>query len=288
MGRKVIPAIPDSVDGVRVEGPVSIRYEDISQDGHFRPLGLPHALGALVWPALWVRPEAVLAREAGVLPILSRMILRRGEGPLSAIRPLHGRGVGHRAAVRSPTGEVDRVLLMMWARLEGALGATHQFDSAGNTIFAGEVYAEHVFTRLMAPPSERRVRELPDGIPAGNWEWTPFEAVAHPAAGWQAAEEQHHSYRFGLTHTDPNFHVNSLVYPRIFEDVALECAAQSELDCSGLGAEEIEMMWRKPFFSGERAKIRATLYRAANRLTVLGAFLDEGGAERCRIRLLFA
>ena len=271
-----------------MQGPVSARYEDISQDGHFRPLGLPHALGQLVWPALMQLPASRPARDAGVLPILSRMILRRGAAPLSPIRPFFGEGIGHRATVRAPDGSVDRILLLMWARFEGRQGATHEGGEGGDPILAGEVYAEHIFTRLFGEPGDRRVRELPDGIPPGTWDWTPFEQVGAAAADWDRRHELIRPFRFGLTHTDPNFHVNSLVYPRVFEEVALECLADAGLPFGEMAVEEIELMWRKPFFSGDTTQVRATLYRAGGRSHMLGAFMDEGGSERCRIRLSYA
>ena len=288
MGWALIPVPPPEIDGVRVEGPVSARYEDLSQDGHFRPLGLPHALGQLVWPALMQLPVSERAREAGMLPILSRMILRRGEAPLSPIRPFHGEGIGHRAAVRAPDGSVDRILLLMWTRFSGRRGATHEAGEGGDDILAGEVYAEHIFTRLFGDAGDRRVRELPDGVPAGSWDWTPFERVATPEAGWEKGQEILRLFRFGLTHTDPNFHVNSLVYPRIFEETAVDCLAEAGLPFGEAAVEEIELMCRKPFFAGDSTQIRATLYREGGRLHMLGAFLDGRGAERCRIRLSYA
>lgn len=284
----MIPAPPAEIDGVRMQGPVSARYEDLSQDGHFRPLGLPHALGQLVWPALMQLPATVPAREAGVIPILSRMILRRGAAPLSPIRPFHGEGIGHRATVRAEDGSVDRILLLMWARFQGRQGATHEAGEGGDYIHAGEVYAEHIFTRFFGEPGDRRVRELPDGIPAGTWEWTPFERVAAPKADWTPGQELLRPFRFGMTHTDPNFHVNSLVYPRVFEEVALECLAEAGLPFGEMAVEEVELMWRKPFFAGDTTQVRATLHRDGNRSHMLGAFLDSRGAERCRIRLSYA
>ena len=55
-------------------------------------------------------------------------------------------------------------------------------------------------------------------------------------------------------HTDGNQHVNSLVYPRIFEELALRRHGDPKIL-----ARAIELRWRKPFFAGDRATVALSI-----------------------------
>jgi hypothetical protein len=60
-----------------------------------------------------------------------------------------------------------------------------------------------------------------------------------------------------MMHTDSNQHVNSLVYPRIFEETAVRRIMQDARipAAHALLARALELRWRRPFFAGERATI---------------------------------
>jgi hypothetical protein len=114
-------------------------------------------------------------------------------------------------------------------------------------VLVGRVYVEHVFTRPFAPPAERKVTRLDlRGFPSVPEDARPFASAEALVADHRLTTVRQH--RFGLMHTDSNQHVNSLVYPRLFE----EAAAEEE---PGLLAEALELRYRKPFFAGDRAAL---------------------------------
>lgn len=265
--------LPEALDGRRVSGPVSLRYEDVDQDGHLTIVSLPHALGELVWPDVMKAPESVALALDGVIPILTRLRLEVGDGPISAIRPVHGEAGWHRATVRDASGAVGRLVLIMEVHLSGREGVTlAPPDPDAATLHVGSILAEHAFTRPFAPPSERRVLDLLGRIPASDWEERRFDAVA-PAPGPEAPRRRS-EHSFGVMHSDPNSHVNSLVYPRLFQEQAILLTGRVG------AARALDVLWRKPFFVGETATLEIW---AAGQDEVHGVFLDAGGAARCRI-----
>ena len=95
---------------------------------------------------------------------------------------------------------------------------------------------------------------------------------------------------FGLAHTDSNQHVNSLVYPRLFEDAALRrFAALGKLKPPVL-ARHVEAAFRKPCFAGERYVIALQAFTIAGKLGAVGAFLSDGSVTarpHCCVRMMF-
>ena len=86
-----------------------------------------------------------------------------------------------------------------------------------------------------------------------------------------------------MLHTDSNQHVNSLVYPRLFEEAAVTRAVDRERTRAAPGtdlrsqlllARTFELRYRKPFFAGDRATIRLAFPDAA---TAVGAFVPATG-----------
>lgn len=280
-----------------VTGRESVRYEDITQDGRLRLLGMPHTLGLLWRDLMSAGPYRDLARE-GTLAILTHLELRGGEGPIAVKNPLEVRACHRMAHTVDEQGAVDRILLDMWAELDAPRARTHgpQPDGAGETIRAGSLFARHVFSRPFAPPAQRKVRRLqhPDlpEVPEHVERWSPPQAAtvwpdAADAFG-DAAGEASRSIAFSLDHTDSNQHVNSLVYPRMFED-----AAHAHL--ADVGGDPAPMMralsigFRKPCFAGERHALRLSAFAvsdpassagAAPRVGVSGSFTPRGASER--------
>lgn len=266
-----IPEPPAAAD--TVSAPILLRYEDVSEDGRIVLQGLPHALGDVTWPAMMVHPDAGAIAAAGIVPILVRMVLEGTEVCVPATRPLRGEGAIARWTARSPDGAVDRIVLSMWVSLFGRPGTTWGgSDPSAEEALVGRVYAEHVFTRPFAPVGQRRVVALPSGVPEALGTLRPFAGVGGHGEPLPDTE-----IVFGAHHTDSNQHVNSLVYPRRFEDIAVDGEPKRPL------ARRCEVVWRKPFFAGDRAILR--------RWTVApgvqgGAFVDGEGIERCRIALV--
>jgi hypothetical protein len=257
----------------QVSAVVQVRYEDVAQDGRVTVHGMPHALGEVTWPAVMARPEAaVLARE-GIVPILVRLQVTGTDAGVSAVRPLRGVGRVHHWTARSPDGSVDRIVLTMEVELYGRPGSTHgPYDPHAEEVLVGTVLADHVFTRPFAPPGQRRVVELPIGVPPEVGHLRRMEDLG--AGGADPLPDA--PVTFGVMHTDSNHHVNSLVYPRLFEEAAVRDQPGRPL------ARHYEIVWRKPFFAGDEARIRRWVAPGG---LLAGAFVDRDGGERARIVL---
>jgi hypothetical protein len=218
------------------------RYEDITQDGRLQLTALMPAVGSL-WKSLDTTGVVDQLRAQGVLPILQRLVIRGERGPFSVNVPIQCSGTWRIA--REDGG--DRIFLDMWleARAPHAstLGPAPSADA--ELALVGRVYVEHVFTRPFAPPAERKVTRLDlRGFPSVPEDARPFASAEALFAEHRLLPVRRH--RFGLMHTDSNQHVNSLVYPRLFE----EAVAEEE---PGLLAEALELRYRKPFFAGDPA-----------------------------------
>ncbi len=229
------------------------RYEDITQDGRIVLTTLMPGVGQSVWRELIAgRPafESFLAQ--GILPILRRLVIVEGEpGPFTVNAPIEFEGTWRLA--REKGG--DRLFVNMWvdayAPLGHTLGPTPPKDAP--RVLAGRIFAEHVVTRPFAPPAERKVTRLDaPGIPAVPEDEHAFEPGEALVAG--RALEPAGDFVFGMMHTDSNQHVNSLVYPRVFEEALVRRHGDPKLL-----ARAIEMRWRKPFFAGDRAQIALSL-----------------------------
>jgi hypothetical protein len=288
------PAVPDEA---RTTGTSALRYEDVSQDGRVALLGLPHAIGDVVWQKLLLRHAVARATRAGLIPVLSRFVIEGGEGPVSVRKPLSVDARYRLAHTVDGNGLVDRLLLEMWASLTAPRAHTHG-GGDGATIFAGRVYAEHVFTRLFAPPAERKVLRLDfEGlppVPPVRTVWrAPAALLEPPAAAARALDEalrpDEASVVFGLNHTDSNRHVNSLVYPRLFQDAALRRFGEHRRD-TRLIARRLEIAYRKPCFAGERASIMLRAFELESGLCAVGAFVSDGaplGRPHCTLTMTF-
>ncbi len=153
-------------------------------------------------------------------------------------------------------------------------------------------------TRLFAPPAERKVLSLDvDGesrVPHARWTWrAPGEVLELPAgARWldDAFAPDAADVVFGLHHTDSNQHVNSLVYPRLFQDAALRRFAQHRRDARLL-ARRIEIAYRKPCFAGDRVEIVMRAFAAGDELGAVGALVSASAPlERphCTMQVRFS
>jgi hypothetical protein len=274
MTPSLIPALPANLDGARCDGPVNLRYEDVSQEGRLLLLGAPQAIDQLCWPSVMQDAGMRALLMTGIIPIRARMVIEGGQGPLSAIWPARGEGAWHRAAVRSSDGQVQRLLMVMWAHLWAREGWTlFPPDPTARELPVGRVYVEHIYTRLWADKADRRVLDVPGWTPRGDW---PERRADDVAPERPEARPRHTRTRaLGVLHTDPNNHVNSLVYLRIFEEEALVLRGDPA------AARRVEVVWRKPFFAGETL----TLSQWVLGDEVHGLFLDEAGSVRARVAM---
>ena len=269
----------------RLRGHLALRYEDVAQDGRLLLETLPVGL-AVIWQKLLapgtVR-DALLAR--GVIPILTRLALEGAPGPFAMDHPLEVEGGYRLAHDVGDDGQVAKVLLDMDATLWGPKGRTNlpPPDDAGTRALAGQVRAEHVFTRPFAPAGERKVLALDFGgkpfVPAERRKWLAPATVLDVPAGAAALDagfvEDSAKLALGLTHTDSNQHVNSLVYPRFFEEAALRRIAALGRP-TALLARELEVAYRRPSFAGELLRAVVRVYEFGAKVVCTGAFFGEG------------
>jgi hypothetical protein len=277
-----LPEVPPE-QTVTVTGP--LRYEDVSQDGRLLLSALPHFMGLAVFQGLLVKdPAARAGAHAGIVPILTRLSIEGGGGPVSVRKPVTATGGFRTAHALSAAGEVDRLLLDTWASMTAPLGRTNppRPPDAGRPIFVGRVFGEHVFTRPFAPRGERRVTAFAPGdwpeVPEERRPWQPAEAYlrlpAHATPLDEGLLPDEAPIVFGLAHTDSNQHVNSLVYPRLFEEAFVRRIAAHGKDPAVL-ARVADTAYRKPCFAGDRMRILLRAYQRGERLGAIGVFVRE-------------
>lgn len=294
MPATAFPAEPDVSEEQRGRGRVALRYEDVAQDGRLMLGAAPQALGEAVWRAtLRKHPSSALMREQGVLPILSRLVIVGGDGPCSVDEPLDALGCYDTAASLGASGEVERLHLNMWARLEGPRASTFdpQPARAREHQLVSRVFGEHVFTRPFAPPSERKVVRLAlPGLPAvPEARYVPrtvLEVLAAPPSATPLDAELTRDgvpFVFGVAHTDSNQHVNSLVYPRLFEEAAVRRLALNGVARPVL-ARQVELLYRKPSFAGEQVRIVLRTFRDGARYLATGTFVPESALATAESR----
>jgi hypothetical protein len=261
-----LPAFPDAPHEQRGRGELQIRYEDVSQDGRLGARPTTHAIGAALWRDVLERhPLAPTLIGQGIVPILTRLVVATGGGPIGVRAHLHARGAFELVEAIDDAGK-PRFRADLWADVTGTAGRT--FGPApehhGQTIAIGAMWAEHVLTRPFGSPSERTVDRLPEGFGAGRTvRFTPpSEAIALPeGARWldDAWVTDPAPIVFGLGHTDSNQHVNSLVYPALLEDAALRRLAALGIPTQ-LFVGRMEMAYRKPSFAGDVLALRVRVY----------------------------
>ncbi|MBM4376951.1 MAG: hypothetical protein FJ095_17860 [Deltaproteobacteria bacterium] len=277
---------------------MSLRFEDVSQDGRLMLRGIPHGLGEVLW-------REVLARHAiyrgllaeGIVPILSRLVIGSLESPLPISKPLEASAAYQLAHTVDATGEVDRLVLNLWLDVYGECGLTYGAPPprAGERLEVGRVFAEHVFTRLFADPGDRKIRRfeghgLPP-VPEARYEWRAADALLDlpPDGEWldATAVSDPAPIVFGLGQTDSNQHVNSLVYPELFERAGLRRFAALGRSTVVL-PRFVEMAFRKPSFAGETVSVASRAFRLGDRLG-LAAVVSHEGEPRPRViaRMLY-
>jgi hypothetical protein len=295
------PDEPEVPDSDRVQGRCGLRYEDVSQEGQLLALSTTHAMGEVVWRQLLANHPLTSGPRSGVLPILSRLVVEVGGGPISVAAQLE---VDARIALAHGTPDhdhatVDRIYLNMWMRLFGLVGRTNapRPSDAGARVQVGHVFIEHVLTRPFAAPAERKVLALDvpglPSVPPTRWPLRgPADVLAPPAdarvvdAALLADDAE---ISFGYNHTDSNRHVNSLVYPRLFLDAALRRFSVHGWD-TRRHARRFEVAFRKPCFAGHRARIALGALERPGELGAVGAFIsDEAplGRPHCTLQMWF-
>ncbi len=282
------PPLPELPDEQRANGRAYLRYEDVSQDGRIQLQGVPHSLGLVVWRKLLLdHPVNQLAERAGIVPILTRIVISGTRGTVSVGQALDSHGAFELGHTVDTDGEVDRLILRIWVELSGPQGLTRGAGpDDGKHVTLGSVFAEHVFTRLFAPKGARKVTRFEDAhmpeVPTKQYQWRPLASVAELPKGARWLDDAWHidpaPAVFGLAHTDSNQHVNSLVYPRLFEDASLRYLATLGQSTKRLSRVS-DTSFRKPCFAGGRARIAVRAYVHGDEVGTTGCFITDEAAD---------
>lgn len=250
------------------------RYDDIGQTGHLLLTALPVALGQTGWAIVSKFVSEDTFRQTRVIPILSRFIMETGTAPFSVNTSMDADASIQFAHTLGANGQIERIVLNMWCSVHGQAGHTHGFSipNAGERLFAGRVFAEHVLTRPFDPPETRRVAELElpgfPRLPEARHEWQAPEGLLQLPEGAQWLDEAF-TYDaapivFGSDRTDSNQHVNSLVYPRLFMDAILR-RLWDHGKRYALRADALEIAYRKPSFAGDRVHVALRAFASGER-----------------------
>jgi acyl-CoA thioesterase FadM len=277
-----VPAEPEVPASQQATGSLLFPYECVTQDGRLVPLSMSQVYSDTVWRDLLGSTEMVgQMRAAGIVPILARLVFATSEATFAPGTRFSASGRYALAHHAGASNEIERILLRMWGQARGRPG--HAFAPAAPgapLVAAGETYAEHVFTRLFVPPAERRVTRLPGVEEPGPR----VEALAPDAPfllppGATPIDEDFSPDAvpvvMSLGHTDSNQHVNSLVYPRLFEEAALRRLAARGREVRVL-PRLVDCVYRKPCFAGDAMRFWLRLVERGPRVTALGLLLREG------------
>lgn len=298
------PDPPEVAADQRSAGKLHLRYEDICQDGRVLLEALPQGMGIAVWRDLLARhPLTEMSRKTGIIPILTRLILAGEDGRLSVSFPVACHGRVELAHSSNPAGQLARLHMNAWVEIEGPSGRTTDPPDTppGPVVKVGRLFAEHVFTRLFAPPEQRKVLALVhDALPAvpeRAYVWRRRDSVLELPAGGAWLDDElavAATLSFGLNHTDSNQHVNSLVYLKLFEELALQHLVARGRS-SVLLARYAEVAYRKPCFAGDRVRIALRGFELSGKPGAVGCFLPGDAANaasteraHCFVRILFA
>jgi hypothetical protein len=190
----------------------------------------------------------------------------------------------------------------VWAELRGAAGKLSRHVTPGELATAGTIFAEHTFTRLLAPPDQRKVVRLgvegyPD-VPETRYAAPAPTTAQEPPEGnvWTSdLEPDSTDYVFTLDQTDSNQHVNSLVYIRLFlEAVNRRLAAEGRP--LKVRSREVDIAYRKPSFAGDRVRAHTRLFGPGARNEsgplhlggAAGHVVGTDGKPRCFVRVELA
>ncbi len=284
------PAVPDA--SPFADAQLRLRWEDVAQDGRIMITALAPAIGWTVWGGLLRNHEGMVAAgKQGVISILTRLTASGTDEPIRPIEPVAARGTYELAHVIGKSGAVDRLVMNAWVEMRAPRGRMFPPEGPGAEVLAGRMFVEHTFTRMFAPPDQRKVTHfdipgMPEVPPARYAFPAPTTAMQLPD-GATPVDDGHLPDPtltcFGLEHTDSNQHVNSLVYPRLFVEAALR-----RLDVLGRGrallVRHLDIAYRKPCFAGDRVRVHAQLFELDGRLGAAGFLVADGEPlERPRV-----
>ncbi len=272
-----------------------LRYEDVAQDGRLMPIALPPAMSGLWQTVLIKHAGARNAIAHGVIPILTRLTLATLDQPIRIDRPIEVR-TGFELAHQRTGDEVTRLFMNIWCDVSGVAGRIGPRQAEGALARAGQLFAEHTFTRPLAPPERRRVTRFETAgypaVPEARYD-APAASTAGevPASGRWLDElvEDPTPIAFTLDQTDSNQHVNSLVYIRVFLDAVQRRLAATARPLA-IRSRAVDIGYRKPCFAGDQVRAAVRLFEtAAGTLGAAGLIAGVPDAKpRCYVRVLLS
>ncbi|CAN5430925.1 hypothetical protein BH11MYX1_BH11MYX1_18020 [soil metagenome] len=286
------PAMPEFPPGQSTVTTTVVRYEDLSQEGRYLPVALPSIQAGLWRDVLTAHAGARNSLKSGVVPVLTRMVMTSLPQPIHVNRPIETHAGFELAHGVDETGAVNKLFMLVWAEVRGAAGRVSPNSQPGPLALAGRLFAEQTFTRLMAPPDQRKVVRLEvegyPSVPAQRYRQAP-PATAQEApegATWlDALAPDPAEYAFSLDQTDANQHVNSLVYVRLFLE-----AANRRFAARGKGGQlrtrEVDIAYRKPSFAGERVRAQVRMFEHRDGVGVSGYIATDDGKPRAYVRAI--
>lgn len=287
------PPVPAFDPAHEVTAPAHLRYEDCTQDGRLAPIALPPTLGVLWQQVITKHAGSRSSIAAGVVPILTRLTLESFDQPIRVDRAIEIHA-GFELAHAVEHGEVARLFMNVWSEVRGMAGRIGPRQAEAPLAPAGRLFAEHTFTRLFAPPEQRKVTRLEvEGYPAvpdARYAMlAPATAQDAPAgATWlDELAPDDVELAFTLDQTDANQHVNSLVYIRVFIDAAQRRLAARGLPLA-LRSSAVDIAYRKPSFAGDRVRAHLRLYDREGAPGAAGTIAGPDGKPRCYVRVQFS
>lgn len=283
------PAMPSFPAGWSATTASYLRYEDVTQDGRLIPIAAPSALAGIWREVLVDHVGARNAIQQGIIPILTRLTLTSLEQPIRVDRQIQS----HTGFELAHDPATAKIYMNIWCEIRGVAGRLGRNASAGELALAGTVFAEHTFTRLLAPPDQRKVTRLgvegyPD-LPETQYA-APAPKTAQEAldgATWlDELSPDPASYVFTLDQTDSNQHVNSLVYIRIFHDAINRRLAATGRPLQRARSRSVDIAYRKPSFAGDSVRIQLRLFELGGTLGAAGLVEGTDGKPRCYVRVL--
>ncbi len=285
-----VPSFPPGQSAVTME---SLRYEDVTQQGHIIPLAIPPVLSGLWRATIVPHKGARNALAQGIIPILTRLTIVSLDQPIrpdADVESTAGFVVAHD---RDASGEVSKLYMNVWANVRGVAGRIRPGATMGTELApCGQLFAEHTFTRLLAPPDQRKVTRLAnvDGYPEipemHHPALAPTTAGEHPPGGRWLDELAPDSadYCFSLDQTDSNQHVNSLVYINLFME-----AVNRRLAAAGaplkVRTRAVDIAYRKPCFAGDRVRAHVRRFEHPDGSGAAGYIAGNDGKPRCYVRI---
>ncbi len=284
------PAMPDFRPGQSTVTSTVVRYEDLSQEGRYLPIALPSTQSGLWRDVMTTHVGARNSLKSGIVPVLTRMVMTSLPQPIHVNRPIETTAGFELAHGVDAAGAINKLFMLVWSEVRGAAGRVSPNSQPGGLALAGRLFAEQTFTRLMAPPDQRKVTRLDvegyPSVPELLYRQDPPATAQEAPAGAQWLDElapDPAEYVFSLDQTDSNQHVNSLVYIRLF----LEAANRRFAD-RGKGGKvrtrEVDIAYRKPSFAGDRVRAHLRMFQHPDGHGVAGYIAGADDKPRVYVR----